>query len=142
MHGYNSEKSVIRHSQSQRTKGKGKKDSPSPGGRGPSPGLLCLVSSLPLGRPCHCQSEVDKSQRPQGHHPDHVPNRGTRKTATVASSQVFTADTGGRGTEVHVSPEVPTPTEAPGAQPPSQRNSQLLPTLPSLPPASLLCLRK
>ena len=55
MHGYNLEKSAIRHSQSQRTKGKGgeKKTAQVLVGEALLTWLLCLVSSLPLGRLCH-----------------------------------------------------------------------------------------
>ena len=146
MHGYNLEKSAIRHSQSQRTKGKGgKKDSPSPGGRGP-PHLASLPgvrSSLPLGCLCGCQR---RQTRAKGHRvtiPVTSQTEGHGKPPLVASSQVFTPDTGGRGTEVHVSPEVPTPMEAPGAHLfafPREIASSSPQPLP--PPASLLCLRK
>lgn len=144
MHGYNLEKSVIRHSQSQRTKGKGgKKDSPSPGGRGP-PHLASLPGVIPPSRaPMPLSEEVDKSQRPQGHHPDHVPNRGTRKTATCSIFTGLYSRYRREGTEVHVSPEVPTPTEAPGAQLSSfPRETASSSPHPLPPPASLLCLRK
>ena len=117
MHGYNLEKSAIRHSQSQRTKGKGgkKRQPKSWWARPSSPGFSAWCHPSLLGA-CATSEEADKSQRPQGHHTDHVPNRGTRKTAACSIFTGLYSRYRREGTEVHVSPEVPIPTEAPGAQ--------------------------
>ena len=80
-----------------------------------SPGFSAWCHPSLLGA-CATSEEADKSQRPQGHHTDHVPNRGTRKTATCSIFTGLYSRYRREGTEVHVSPEVPTPTEAPGAQ--------------------------
>lgn len=109
-----------------------------------SPGFSAWCKVIPPPRaPVSLSEEADKSQRPQGHHTDHIPNRGTRKTTSRSIfTGLYTRYRRDR-TEAHVSPEVPTPMEAPGthlsAFPRETASSSLRP-LP--PPASLLCLRK
>lgn len=67
MHGYNLEKSAIRHSQSQRTKGKGgkKRQPKSWWARPSSPGFSAWCKVIPPPwEPVRLSEETDKSQRP------------------------------------------------------------------------------
>lgn len=98
MHGYSLEKSAVRQSPSQRgANTKQKKSEFLVGG----PFLLLSAQDKVIpsqwGSCAALWEEIHKSQRPQGHHTEQVPNRGTRKTNSYnISVGLYTDDKWGR----------------------------------------------
>ena len=67
-----------------------------------SPGFSAWYKVIrPPWVPVPLSEEVDKSQRPQGHHTDHIPNRGTRKTDTCSIFTGLYTRYRREGAEVH-----------------------------------------
>lgn len=119
----------------------GKKDSPSPGGRGP-PHLASLPGVIPPSRaPVPRQR---RQTRAKGHRVTILitsQTEGHGKLLLVASSQVFTADTGGRGLKFTFLQRCPPQQKLlEHSSPPSPEKQGLLPAPP--PSASLTSVLK